>query len=292
MAVEKNKQHVANAAEQAVRPLVRLLIHWGVGYKDFCELLKRTYMEEAEKSLREGSKEVTSSNLSLVSGIHRKDTSLYLNEGKKKFSKALNRPKSSAAFTVFSQWISHPRYKDLHGKAIALPYNAEKREKSFTGLCEEITSDLRPKSIMQELFRLDLIKEENGNLCIKQDAYIPHKNLEEKLQFFANNIGQHIEAASSNIMGQKDLKFERMAQHGGLSASDVSELKTIANEKAMNLLKEIYQLAGERASKNTKAEQEDHHEFSLGIFVNYSDKSKKTEKKLQPGKQAKKRIKP
>ncbi len=280
---------MAQAAEQAVRPLVRFLIHWGVGYKDFCELLKRTYMEESAKSLTDDAKEVTASNLSLVSGIHRKDTSLFINQGQNTSSENPPRVKSSAAFSVFSRWISHVKYKNTRGQPLPLPYSSGKKEKSFTGLCTEITTDVRPKAIMQELLRLDLIAEQDENLHIKQDGYVPQKSLEEKLRFFASNIGQHIESAASNIIGHEELRFERMAHRGGLSAADIAELKFIASQKGMDLLKEIYGMAEERASNNDDTSDND-HEFSLGVFVNHSAKTPETDNKTAHRRPARKQT--
>jgi len=269
MGVRETSVQISKAARKAIRPLVRLLIHWGIGFKDFSEELRQTYLEEGTLYLRKKKKEVTSSSLSLITGIHRKETSLYIKEPAKDEKNDVNR-KASAAFSVLSAWITDPKYRDKKKNPLPLNYLSDKESKiSFTSLCESVTRDVRAKAILDELLRLDLISLDDGVVTLKKSAFIPDNDLEKKLAFFSRNISEHLSAAASNINGENAPLFERTASHNQLTDKDIEELKAFVEERGMALLIEIYQKAEKmaqtnKASKNKAAKKR----MSLGVFLN------------------------
>ena len=258
-------------------PLVRLMIHWGVGYKDFSVFLKSAYLHAGKDSLRHHGKSVTASSLSVATGIHRKDAAQFLkdqslNNGQN-ISDSGSIQNSSWAFTVLSKWATDEQYIDLsNNKPIALPYSAQiGGSLSFVSLCEALTKDVRPRSILDELLRLELVRQEDDLIYLRSSAFIPQNDLETKVEFFARNISEHIDVATCNLIGLSEPKFERMASHDGLTVEDIAELREIANEKGMALLREIYQLAEMKSKINNDKYPDTSkqcYKFSLGVFVN------------------------
>ncbi len=271
MGVRETSVQISKAARKAIKPLVRLLIHWGIGFKDFSEELRQAYLEEGTVHLRKKKKEITSSSLSLITGIHRKETSQYLKEPGKDDKDDTSR-KASAAFSVLSAWITGSDFLDKKKKPLPLNYLSRKNSKvSFTSLCESVTRDVRAKAILDELLRLDLVAMEDGIVTLKKGAFIPDNDLEKKLAFFSRNISEHLSAASSNIIGEKASLFERMASHDQLTDKDIEELRAFIDERGMALLIEIYQKAEKMAQKNKEAKDKSaSRRMSLGVFLNVS----------------------
>lgn len=262
------EKHLSYAVKGVVRPLVRLLMNWGIGYKDFSAVVKRAYLEEAEVSLDKREKKVTASSLAVISGIHRKETSAFLRSREDEGGEtALEPPELSAAFTVFSEWIAHPDYLDADNTPLTLPYAAEEEGVSFVALCEMATKDVRPKTLLDELLRLDLLEEQGRRVALKKHAHTVSDDLEAKLHFFAHNVGEHMDAAVSNVIGGAPLRFERMVTQAHLTSDDVRMLATDIETEGMEFLKEIYRRAEVLAQKNVDS-SETLHSLSVGLFSN------------------------
>ena len=259
---------VSNAVSRVLRPLVRMLVSLGINFKDFSENAKRIYLEESARVLKEDGKEATSSALSMVSGIHRKDTSLFL---KNPSVESSHLPvAASAAMAVISEWIVNPDYLDKDQKPCPLVYShSDIKEKSFTTLSSKVIKDIRAKTVLEELLRLDLVQLEDEVISLKQEAFIPQTDFTEKMVFFSKNISEHIQAAATNVQSQQPPYFERSAVHDGLNEEDIKQIDAFVRDKGMGLLKEAYRMAEELASKNEPIEKNKLGHITLGIFLNH-----------------------
>ena len=268
----ENRNSLAlKAVSKSLRPLIRLLIKLGINFKDFSEKAKRVYLEESVKILDEEKKETTASSLSVVSGIHRKETSSFLKTPENGTSDVPIR--ASAAMAVITEWIVNPDYKDSQGSPIPLDYGESSGGgKSFTGLSTQVTKDVRAKTLLDELIRLGLVNFESDIVTLKQEAFVPKADFNEKLAFFSKNISEHIHAAAENIQSEQPPYFERSAFHDGLSEEDIKKIDAMVREKGMNLLIEAYRMAEELAEKNQTDPDSKTGQITLGIFLNHGKK--------------------
>jgi hypothetical protein len=61
------------ALMRMLRPIVKLMIHLGLPLQSFVEVLKATYVEVAERHFAEDGRPLTDSQVSVLTGVHRKD---------------------------------------------------------------------------------------------------------------------------------------------------------------------------------------------------------------------------
>lgn len=271
--VENKNSMVSIAVSKVLRPLVRLLVNLGVNFKDFSENAKRIYLEESVQVLKGTDKEATSSALSMVSGIHRKDTSQFLS------NPHVESPElslgASAAMAVVTEWIINPDYLDKDKKPSPLIYShSNTSEKTFTALSSKVVKDIRAKTVLEELLRLDLVQFKDDIVSLKQEAFVPQADFNEKLGFFSKNISDHIQAAATNVQSEHPPFFERSAFHDGLSEEDIKKIDTFVRDKGMSLLKDAYRMAEELAEKNKKNDKDKNSHLTLGIFLNHGKEDK------------------
>jgi hypothetical protein len=272
---ENRNRKTTTSVARVLRPLIRLLLHLGVSFKDFSELVKRIFLEESRIILKEENKEITSSALSIVSGIHRKETSPFLKNPNPESEFTYTSSRGTGALAVVSEWISNPDYLNIDRKPIPLLYShSDKNIKTFTVLSEKIMKDVRAKTILDELIRLDLVQYDVNTVTLKQDAFIPQTDLNEKLDFFAKNLSEHMHAAATNVQSKTPPFFERSAFHDGLSEEDIEQIDRHVRQKGMDLLREIYNMAKELAAKNSKDTKSKKGHITLGVFLNHGDKNK------------------
>lgn len=269
--ISQKKTLILAAVKKALRPLIRMLILSGLSYKDFTDVMRGAFLDEAHQSMVAAGKDVSVSRLSLMSGIHRKDVAAYLKSPEDFISPADKHKPSgpSAAFSVFSEWVSNPKMP------VVLPYAKQDSAQTFTSLCEKLTTDVRPKAIVDELIRLGLVLYEGGIVTLKKDAFVPENDFDYKLKFFSQNIYEHLESVSTNVMDEGPRKFERLAIHNNLTDDDIEVLRAYVDKHGMELLKSVYHQAEDMASRNASKKiapkaKVNLSSFSLGIFTNFS----------------------
>src|SRR5262245_38810287 len=136
------------ALRKLLRPLIRLLLAQRLTFPFFAGLLKEMYVEVALRQLAVDGLRQTDSQVSLMTGVHRKDVrrlrvALPYEET---FPAAASR---GAALAL--RWISQPGYQDAEGSPLALPRSAGPGEPSFDALAESVSKDVRPRALLDEL---------------------------------------------------------------------------------------------------------------------------------------------
>jgi len=272
------KELIKRAAARVLRPLIRLIMTHGLAYREFCDLARITYFEIGRNILEEQNLKINDSRLSLLTGLNRKEISYLDDIHRSKSGAIIDSPKPrSLGAAVIAEWVSNPRFLDAEDNPLPLPYTSESPEAiSFNNLVESVSKDMRAKTYLAELQRLQLVEiSEDMIIRLKEDAFIPSADFSEKLSFFSSNIYDHMSAAVNNIEGQNAPFFERSAYHGHLSENDILELQRMISTKGMSFLKKIYHET-EKLSKVQTSENKKQR-MTLGVYF-YSEAEEKNEK--------------
>jgi hypothetical protein len=183
-----------------LRPLARLAIDHGVQFGQLEELLKRAMVEAAlratEGDARRGVPPV--SRLSVVTGIHRKEV--------KRLAEATDldavRAESTPAAEVFTRWITDPAWRGADGAPRVLPRRpGPDGAPGFEQLARAVTTDVHPRTLLDELARLGLVSidEAADTVALRAEAFVPAGRLDGLLAFLGDNVGDHLAAARANV---------------------------------------------------------------------------------------------
>jgi len=220
-----------------LKPLIKLLINQGVSYSGFLDMLKTTYVEVAEESFTLENKRQTDSRISLLTGVHRGDVKKIRNE--LKISLSDKEIKASKSAQIMAIWTGHQAYLDSDGKPASLAISCNDNERSFEQLVLNVSKDKHPRSVLDDWLSQDRIMIEENRVTLKEIAYVPSKDFEEKLFFAGKNIGEHLSVVAHNLANSDDPKFDRAVYYSNLSQDSAEQLETNAQKKLMNVLVEI-----------------------------------------------------
>jgi hypothetical protein len=246
-----------------MRPLVRLLIARGVTAPAFYRLLKRVYVQVAHESFRIGSEPPTDSRVALLTGVHRRDVRKILEAGDDGWEEA--RRKSAAFATVLGRWLARPDLQGPDGAPLPLPRSgAEGRD--FDSLVREVSTDIRPRTVLDELLRQGLVTAgEDGLLRVSAAPVAGPGSDEDRLVFFAANVGDHLAAAAGNLLSDTPPFFERSVFYTRLSEPSVDRIEAGARARAQALLEEINRDAG-AAQAADRDVADNAARFRIGIY--------------------------
>ena len=221
-----------------LRPLVRLLLRHQVTYPFLANLLKSVYVELADEEFGIPGKIQTISRTSLLTGIHRKDVKRLREE----------EPDDDAAPATVSlgaqlvlRWTASPEYLDANGRPRELPRLAgEGRGPSFDSLVASVSTDIRPRAVLDEWLRLGIARvsaEDQVSLVV--DAFVPETGFDEKAYYFGRNLHDHIATAAHNLSGEGGPLLERSVYYAGLTPEAVDELAALSERTGMEALQAV-----------------------------------------------------
>lgn len=227
-AVVPSDQHaeVALRASMALmEPVARWLIRNGVQYGAFTSALKSVFLQVAREEIESSGRKATDSALSILSGVHRKDVRALTGSDAPRELK----PKSvSLVSQVFTRWVTDPRYRDAGGTPRRLVRLGE--QDSFEALAREVSTDVHPRTVLDELVRLRLVRLEDEHVELLTAAFVPADDYEELAKLLAANTGDHLSAAVHNLTTREPRFLEQSVFADSLSAESVRELSQIARE--------------------------------------------------------------
>jgi len=220
-----------------LRPLVRLAIARGVTAPALYRVLKSVYVEVAHSDFRIEDTPPTDSRITLLTGVHRRDVRAILSDPGDGWE--AQRVKTATVATTLGQWMARPDYTDAEGRPRPVPRNAETGP-SFEALVASINRDIRARTVLDELLRLDLVQEgDDGLLHPTEAAVAGPKGADDRDVFFAANIGDHLAAAAENLVTDPPRFLERAVFYNRLSSGSVDRIEAQARRLAQAALEEL-----------------------------------------------------
>jgi hypothetical protein len=260
------------------RPIARLLIARGVTLPAVVAALKEVLVEVAARDFRLDGKAASDSRVSLLTGVHRKDVRA-IRAGAPPLSAP--RPGGLGA-TVIGRWLAGRDTTDADGHPRPLPRQAAAGTPSFEALAAGASTDLRPRTVLDELLRLGLVAHDEATDTVRllAEGYVPAGGGAEALGFFERNLHDHLAAAVANLLAGPDERrfLERAVYYNALPPEDVDRLEAEARTLALAALRHLNSLALERqqaaaaaaaaasASAAAGGAQRARERFRFGVF--------------------------
>jgi len=213
-------------------PLVRWLLRSGVQYSSLAQSLKTVFLDEARAELERSGTRPTDSALSVLSGVHRKDVRTL--SGQAGASRPTHAP--TPASMVFTRWITDPAYRGINPEdpTRTCPLRRIPRlgpAPSFEALARSVSSDVHPRTLLDELQRLGFARLEGDEILLDADRFISPPGDADAVQALAVNAADHLAAAVHNLSSPADQRLlEQSVFADGLSAESAAFLSVRARE--------------------------------------------------------------
>lgn len=204
------------AFRSVLRPLARLAVASGLTYPRIDEVVREVLVEAASAAHSSSPPQRRVSRISTTLGLHRREVTRL----SRREAEAPPTPPSQAT-RLFLKWQSDPRFRDASGTLQRLPRQGT--DSSFERLAQEVTRDVHPRSLLGELCRLGLARhdEVQDTVELVVDAFVPRGDKARMLGFLGANIGDHCEAAVTNVLGDGREHFEQAIFADELSAESI-----------------------------------------------------------------------
>lgn len=172
------------------------MLRHGVTYPAFAAALKQVFLKAAHEELQANAMAQTDSAVSLLSGVHRRDVR---NLTRLAVPDATPQGFAGLASQVMARWMSQDLYLDEDLSPLPIPRAGP--TPSFDALVRAVSQDVRPRSVLDELIRLGLAAEDDGQVSLLTRAFVPKSGFAEMVAQLQGNLHDHIAAACQNLDG-------------------------------------------------------------------------------------------
>ena len=224
------------AMRSILRPLARIAVARGLPLSALTQILKDVLVDAAEAELKRRGEKPTQSRISVLSGVHRKDVREFQSRTPDRESA---REPVSRAESVVGRWLGDPLYRDADGRPLTLPRTGP--APSFDALVAGISTDVRPRTLLDELKRLGFVVHdpEADTVALDTAAFVPSDDDAHLLRLFEANLSDHAHAAAANVTGSDGPFLERAVYYTHLPPEAVEELHATARADSRALLEKL-----------------------------------------------------
>jgi Family of unknown function (DUF6502) len=214
--VASEQQALQDAVAGLMEPLARLAVARGMPYAEVEEMLKMAFVHAASAAHAGLLAHRKVSRISTATGINRREVTRLTQAQPRAAARG-----RSLASEVFGHWRTQRPYRGRDGQPKALPRQGP--APSFETLAQEITRDVHPRSLLDELCRLGLATwdEALDVVTLARESFVPQGDRIHKLTLLGDNVADHLRAAVENVLGSDRAHLEQAVFADGLSAASV-----------------------------------------------------------------------
>lgn len=227
-----------------LRPLARLAVRKGWLFPVVEHRLRHAYIEAAMAIDRD---QTTDSKISIKTGLQRRDIARLRRED----SPAPTKRQPLAE--IIALWWDDPAY-DPQG----IP--AQGDGASFSSLARRIRKDVHPRTFLDILIENGAVSEVGERVSLNTRIYRPASGSDDQLAYLADNVGDHLAAAVSNVVEGAG-KYDMGVHYEGLSTSAVAQLDQHFRTRMRHTLEELDTMA-----RALPATEDGLHRFRAGGY--------------------------
>ena len=262
-----NPSPIDSALRTLLEPLVRLLLKRGVSCGDFFTLIKRVYVDVAEREFQVEGRKQSTSRISLLTGLTRKEVSKLVGESDAERT-GHDRARVNRAARVLSGWVQDPDFANGQGTPASLPFDSDAGP-SFSSLVRRHGGDVPPRAVLDELVRVGAVgRLKDGRIRAIERAYVPVADEAEKLVILGTDVADLISAIDHNLSDDSPEPFyQRKVAYDSLPADSLPALRKLVRRDAQRLLERLDREMAERDTDvNTTASDAPNKRAMVGIY--------------------------
>lgn len=258
------------ALAQLLGPLARLAVAQGVPFAAVDEMLRAAFVATAHAAHPGLPEHRRASRVSAATGLNRREVNrLLAAQAAARSHEAVASPPRSLAAMVFAHWRSDAAYRTKSGAPRVLPRTGP--APSFESLAHEVTRDVHPRALLEELLRLQLAihDAQRDTVALSREAFVPRGDAARMAQWMGANVGDHLQAAVANLLGGRPEFFEQAIAAQGLTAESVAQVRPLLASHWRRMTGELVPLLERLIEEDARRAGPDNpntHRLRLGLY--------------------------
>lgn len=235
---EKLKQQVLDAFLLILRPIVRILLRYGVSHREFTELVKTAFVDVASSDFGLRGRPTNISRVAVMTGLTRKEVKR-IRDQVAKGERAIS-VKTTPISDVLHNWHAQADFTDDNGRPLPLPFSGD--GVSFAGLVRAYGGDVPAGAMRTEMLRVGVVsQDEDGCLQVLSRAMRPDSDHERLITMLVHGAYSYL----SNVVHNTDPQSpepkwaSRVAHTTALENTESGQLRRIAKDRITEFAESI-----------------------------------------------------
>lgn len=233
-ALSTDQQAVLSALDGVFAPLAQLCVAKGIRIRAVEDQLRMAFVNAARDAHPAQRSTRLTSRISATTGLTRREV-VRLESA----TLTARPPRRSPITELFTRWLSDPALRGADKRPMTLPRQGP--APSFESLAQSATRDVHPRTLLDELCRLQLAahKVEDDTVHLLQDAFVPHGDWARMLAFLGDNVGDHFRAAVTNVLQDGKQQLEQSIYADELSPESLVLAREMMSRQWRSLLEQM-----------------------------------------------------
>jgi hypothetical protein len=263
---DDTKNRILDAFLVVLRPIARLLLRFGIGFREFSEISKVAFVDVASSEYGLRGRPTNISRVAVMTGLTRKE----VRRVREKISSGQNHVevKSTPLSEILHRWHSESDFLDSSGRPRVLRFSGE--GSSFSNLVKKFGGDIPPGAMRTELKRVGAVTEtDSGDLKAISRVVLPAGEQNNVITSLVHAVYPLLSTIAHNTDPDRDdsgwAQINAFSQ--SIRKSDMPRLRRISYDRLKDVSESFDDLFMAYESLHENDDQEnDNNVVSVGVF--------------------------
>jgi len=235
---ENIKKEILDAFLVVMRPIVRILLRFGIGYREFLEVIKTAYVDIGSSDFGIRGRLTNISRVAVMTGLTRKEVRRL--RDRIASGEDVVTVKTTPLSDVLHHWYAQEEFTNSSGYPVTLPFAG--KNKSFSSLVRKFGGDIPPGAMRTEMKRVGAIVEnEDNSLTVAERTYRPSKELDTLVTSLIHAVYPLLANVAHNTDPERedDTWANRVAYSQLLRPREKGRLRRVAKDRIIEFTESI-----------------------------------------------------
>ncbi len=262
---ENQQKKVLSSFQLVLRPIIKILLRYGIGYNEFAECVKTAYVDVGSTDFGIRGRPTNISRVAVMTGLTRKEVRRLrtkLESGEDPVA-----VKSTPITEILHRWHKEDEFLDERGRPAILPFQGEKG--SFSSLVKKYGGDVPAGAMRTELKRVGTVEEnEAGDMSVKCRSFWPTDQT-EKLE---SALVHHVYPLVSNVAhntdpaNESDVITQFSIYSLDIEQQDKPRLRRMCSDRLTDMAESFDDLFIAYESRGSKESKEEKAPIMVGLY--------------------------
>ena len=254
---------LTRALDRVLTPLAQLCVAKGMSIQVVEEKLRHAFVAAAVDAYASQPAARLTSRISATTGLTRREVARL----RLATEQAPAAPRHSPVTELFTRWVADPSRKASHPHTDWLPRQGP--APSFEALAQSVTRDVHPRTLLDELCRLQLaeVDPSGDHVRLLRDAFVPRGDWANMVAFLGENVGDHLRAATANVLADGTQHIEQALFADELSVESLALARELMARQWHTLLQTVTPQLEQLMEDDAQALRPQTQSIRIGLFT-------------------------
>ena len=261
-AASADEAALLRAFSALLAPLAELAVARGLPCPVAENLMRQAWVQAASRAHHALPTHRRVSRIATSTGLSRREVTRLTSEDQTD----AEAPRRPLANEVFARWLSDPLCRQADGRLRRLPRSGP--APSFEWLAQSVTKDVHPRTLLDELLRLNLVRldDRGDEVELLREAFVPRGDRLRMMQLLADNTSDHLRAAVDNVLDRGREHLEQAVFADELSSESLQLARQHMTEEWQALLARLVPLLEGLIAEDVRLGRTQDQRLRVGLY--------------------------